>query len=104
MEQLYVNWCHLGWENQVHFYYNYFISINDYEKDISNYRLSLDYKEDYIVIKSIFESLYPKNPYFTLENIISWLEKNPEIQKINSHFRPSEGIFKSFKQDKEAGF
>ena len=76
----------------------------DYEKDISNYRLSLDYKEDYIVIKSIFESLYPKNPCFTLENIISWLEKNPEIQKINSHLRASEGLFKSFKQDKEAGF
>ena len=76
----------------------------DYEKDLSKYRLSLDYKEDYIVIKSIFENLYPKNPCFTLEDIISWLEKNPEIQKINSHFRPSEGIFKSFKQDKEAGF
>ena len=76
----------------------------DYEKDISNYRLSLDYKEDYIVIKSIFEAIYPKNPCFTLENIISWLEKNPEIQKINSHIRASEGIFKSFKQDKEAGF
>ena len=76
----------------------------DYEKDLSNYRLSLDYKEDYIVIKSIFEALYPKNPCFTLENIISWLEKNPETQKINSHFRQSEGIFKSFKQDKEAGF
>ena len=76
----------------------------DYEKDISNYRLSLDYKEDYIVIKSIFEAIYPKNPCFTLENIISWLEKNPEIQKINSHFKASEGIFKSFKQDKEAGF
>jgi len=76
----------------------------DYEKDISNYRLSLDYKEDYIVIKTIFESLYPKNPCFTLENIISWLEKNPEIQKINSHLRASECLFKSFKQDKEAGF
>ena len=76
----------------------------DYERDISNYRLSLDYKEDYIVIKSIFEAIYPKNPCFTLENIISWLEKNPEIQKINSHIRASEGIFKSFKQDKEAGF
>ena len=76
----------------------------DYEKDISNYRLSLDYKEDYIVIKSIFEALYPKNPCFTLEDIISWLEKNPEIQKINSHFLANEGFFKSFKQDKEAGF
>tara|TARA_B100000029_G_scaffold513062_1_gene611452 strand:+ start:2079 stop:2855 length:777 start_codon:yes stop_codon:yes gene_type:complete len=76
----------------------------DYEKDISNFRLSLDYKEDYIVIKTIFENLYPKNNYFTLENIIEWLEKNPQIKKINSHYQASIGLLKSFKQDKEAGF
>ena len=72
----------------------------DYEKDLSNYRLSLDYEEDYIVIKSIFEALYPKNPYFTLEDIICWLDNNPEIIKLNSHFRPSEGLLKSIKEDK----
>jgi spore coat polysaccharide biosynthesis protein SpsF len=76
----------------------------DYETDISNFRLSLDYKEDYIVIKSIFENLYHKNPYFTLENIISWLKENPQVKKINSHYQPSEGLFRSFKHDKNAGF
>ena len=54
----------------------------DYKKDISNYRFSLDYQEDFVVIKSIFEALYPKNPYFTLEDIIDWLDSNPEIFKI----------------------
>ena len=73
----------------------------DYEKDLSSYRLSLDYEEDYIVIKSIFEALYPKNPCFTLEDMISWLDNNPEIIKLNSHFRPSEGLFKSLRQDKD---
>jgi spore coat polysaccharide biosynthesis protein SpsF (cytidylyltransferase family) len=76
----------------------------DYERDISNFRLSLDYKEDYIVIKTIFENLYPKNNFFALEDIIEWLEKNPQIKKINSHYQASTGLFKSFKQDKEAGF
>tara|TARA_B110000438_G_scaffold276858_1_gene298981 strand:- start:1564 stop:2331 length:768 start_codon:yes stop_codon:yes gene_type:complete len=76
----------------------------DYERDLSNYRLSLDYKEDYIVIKAIFEALFSKNLFFTLEEIITWLDKNPEIFKINSHFRASEGLFKSFKQDEDAGF
>ena len=64
----------------------------------------MDYKEDYIVIKTIFENLYPKNNYFALEDIIEWLEKNPQIKKINSHYQASTGLFKSFKQDKEAGF
>ena len=71
----------------------------DYKKDISNYRLSLDYKEDYIVIKSIFEALYRKNPYFSLEDIIIWLDLNPNIAKINSHIPASEGVLKSLKID-----
>ena len=44
-----------------------------------------DYQEDFVVIKSIYEALYPKNSYFTLEDIIDWLHSNPEIFKINSH-------------------
>ena len=76
----------------------------DYKKDLSKYRLSLDYYEDFLVIKSIFESLYPKNHNFTLEDIIAWLDSNPKIAKINSHITPSEGILKSFEEDKHAGF
>ena len=76
----------------------------DYKKDLSNYRLSLDYHEDFLVIKSIFEALYPKNPNFTLEDIIVWLDSNPKIAKINSHIAPSEGVLKSFEEDKQAGF
>jgi spore coat polysaccharide biosynthesis protein SpsF len=76
----------------------------DYKKDISNYRLSLDYNEDFIVIKSIFEALTIKNPNFTLEDIISWLDQNPDIKQINSHISQSEGLFKSFQEDKLAGY
>ena len=76
----------------------------DYKKDLSNYRLSLDYHEDFIVIKSIFEALNIKNPNFTLEDIISWLDSNPNIKKINSHISQSEGLLKSFKEDKQARF
>jgi len=82
--------------------YNFFRV--DYKKDLSNYRLSLDYYEDFIVIKSIFEALYVKNPHFSLEDIISWLDLHPNIKEINSHISQSEGIFKSFKEDKLAGF
>lgn len=76
----------------------------DHEKDLSKYRLNLDYKEDYFVIKSIFEALYPKNPHFTLEDIINWLDSHPEISKVNSKIKPYQNIIKSFEKDKEAGF
>lgn len=71
----------------------------DYKKDISNYRLSLDYKEDYIVIKSIYEALYKKNSFFNLEDIIEWLNLHPDIIKINAHIPASEGVLKSLEQD-----
>ena len=55
----------------------------DYKKDVSNYRLNLDYYEDFVFLKRLFEALYPVNNLFTLEEIIEWLDQNPEISKIN---------------------
>jgi len=55
----------------------------DCKKDFSNYRLNLDYYEDFLFLKKLFEALYPTNKSFTLEQIINWIDKNPEISKIN---------------------
>ena len=76
----------------------------DNNKDISKYRLTLDYEEDYQVIKKIFEELYPNNPSFSMEEVILWLEKNPEIKKINSHIQPNQGWKKALEDDKNKGF
>jgi len=35
------------------------------------------------VITKIYEALYKKNKYFSLEEILDFLRKNPSIQKIN---------------------
>ncbi|NFE73504.1 acylneuraminate cytidylyltransferase [Clostridium botulinum] len=52
-------------------------------KDYSKYRVTLDTKEDFEVIKAIYEELYTSNEYFLLEDVIEFLEKNPQIVKIN---------------------
>ncbi|MBN1041179.1 cytidylyltransferase domain-containing protein [Clostridium botulinum] len=52
-------------------------------KDYSKYRITLDTKEDLEVIKAIYEELYTLNEYFLLEDVIRFLEKNPQIVKIN---------------------
>ena len=44
----------------------------------------MDYIEDYKVIKLIYESLYLKNKNFTALDIFDFLDKNPNIKKINS--------------------
>ena len=46
-------------------------------------RLTLDYKEDYLVIKSIYEALYSINPNFSALEIINFLDTHQEIKNIN---------------------
>ena len=48
------------------------------------HRWTIDYKEDYDFIKKVYEELYPKNPLFSLEEILELLKKHPEIYQINS--------------------
>jgi spore coat polysaccharide biosynthesis protein SpsF len=58
--------------------------LGNYENEIdySNYRLVVDYPNDFKLIKEIIEN-FPENTIFSLNNIIKFLEKNPEMLKIN---------------------
>lgn len=46
--------------------------------------LVLDEREDFELIRKIFEELYFSNPEFSLIDIINFLDLNPNIKKINS--------------------
>lgn len=76
----------------------------DYEKDLSQYRFNLDYHEDYLFLKSVFEGLYLNNHYFTMEDVINWLNDHPDVLKLNKHIKPHQGILKSFTLDQKNGF
>ncbi len=66
-----------------------FLIKNFVYKKIKNlynkYRLTLDYKEDYYVISKIYNALYFKNKFFSLEDILKYINKNPSIM-INKKF------------------
>ncbi len=51
--------------------------------DYSCHRWTLDEKDDYKLIKLIYQKLYPKNPDFGMREIIKVLNENPELAKIN---------------------
>tara|TARA_B110001454_G_scaffold219106_1_gene249954 strand:- start:4134 stop:4928 length:795 start_codon:yes stop_codon:yes gene_type:complete len=76
----------------------------DNTRDISNYRFNLDYELDYELIREIFNNLYKDGEVFLLEEIIEFLEKNPNILKINSQIDPYKGILESFDEDIKKGF
>lgn len=50
-------------------------------------RLVLDTQEDLTLIQSIYEELYPLNPYFGLKEIINLIKAKPYLKEINSHIR-----------------
>lgn len=57
------------------------------ETDLSHHRWTVDTTEDFSLIRSILEGLYPFNPRFLLRDIVKFMDGNPELFKVNSHVR-----------------
>ena len=62
------------------------------ENDYSQYRLTLDVQKDYELIKAVYEALDEKE-VLKLDSIIKFLEKNPELAKINQEVEQKHGKF-----------
>lgn len=50
-------------------------------------RMTLDYPEDYQLIKTVFEALYPSNPEFSLYDVMSFLRAHPEVAALTHHLQ-----------------
>jgi spore coat polysaccharide biosynthesis protein SpsF len=51
-----------------------------------SHRWTIDYEEDYDLIRAIYERLYPQNPLFSLNDILDLLEREPEIETLNARY------------------
>jgi spore coat polysaccharide biosynthesis protein SpsF len=58
-----------------------------YPKDYSQYRLTVDTKEDFLLIEKIYEILYPVKPNFNFQDVIDLLEHQPALVLINAHIQ-----------------
>jgi len=70
-----------------------------YKKDYSWIRITIDYPEDFILVKNIVEALQPTIASFSLEDIISYIEKNPKLLNLNNKHTPNEGYELSLLKD-----
>lgn len=52
------------------------------------YRLTIDYSEDYELMKRVFLH-FDQSQWFSIGDVIKFLDDNPEIAKINSHIPPT---------------
>ncbi len=81
----------ISFREHVTFYFwkdtNKFLSVQlDNKQDWSNYRFTLDYPEDYEVIKLINDELLRKKLFGHIDEIIDILVSKPEIAEINKAF------------------
>src|SRR4030066_158634 len=74
-------------------------SLN-YKDNLSNKRWTLDNKEDYELLKIIFKNFYHQNPLFGMNDILDFLEKNPDVERINMHIMRNDGYAKSLREDR----
>ncbi len=71
------------------------ISNIEYKENLSNKRWTLDEANDYEFIKAIYDALGKRDNKFSMEEILEYLKKNPDIEKINQHITRNEGLKKS---------
>ncbi len=67
--------------------------------DLSDQRWTLDNIEDFKLLKIIFSNLYQENNFFGMEQIFKFIEKNPDVKKINDRIIRNEGYQKSLIDD-----
>jgi len=51
-----------------------------------SHRFTIDYQEDYLFIKRVFEELYPTNKSFSCADILDLLNRKPEIYQTNAGY------------------
>jgi len=61
------------------------------EKNLSMYRLTLDYQEDFELLKTIYEYFKDRHFDFEMKEVIDFLDANPKIKEINSEAKRNAG-------------
>ena len=72
-------------------------------EDFSQYRLTVDYKEDFDLVKNIILNFINKEKdlrFVSMQEIINYLQSHPELLAINGQYSRGEGWKTSFEKDR----
>ncbi|MEY8214667.1 MAG: glycosyltransferase family protein [Colwellia sp.] len=67
----------------------------NHQPDLSHYRWTVDEAVDFEFVTKVYQSLFHKNPYFNLNDIINLMQQQPELVTINQDIKRNEGLIKS---------
>lgn len=80
----------------------------DHELDWSKYRITIDYPEDFDLLKAIIEHFGAINPlrvnHVSMEEIVTFLDANPAVFGLNEKYTRGLGWQPSLQRDKQLGF
>lgn len=80
----------------------------DHVPDWSKYRLTIDYPEDFLLLKDVIEHFGQPDPSkvdrVTMDAIIAYLDSKPDIFALNNNYTRGLGWKPAFEQDKRLGF
>tara|TARA_B100000686_G_C16754422_1_gene954551 strand:- start:663 stop:1430 length:768 start_codon:yes stop_codon:yes gene_type:complete len=62
------------------------VGILESKKNYSNFRWTLDNKDDFKLIKILYKNLYNKNKNFYMDDIVKYFKKNPQISNLNKKY------------------
>jgi spore coat polysaccharide biosynthesis protein SpsF (cytidylyltransferase family) len=57
-----------------------------HDVDLSQMRWTVDEPEDLVFVRTVYDTLYPGDPAFTTGDVLAFLERNPDVARINSRF------------------
>jgi spore coat polysaccharide biosynthesis protein SpsF len=69
-----------------------------------NYRWTLDYLDDLLLLRRIFAALPPGAEGWSYRKVLVLMESHPEWKEINAGYDRWEGLRKSYERDHAAGF
>ena len=69
------------------------------DRDLSQMRWSVDEPQDFELVRRIYEALYPRNPAFTTDDVLSLLATQPALVELNRGIPRNEGLQRSLAAD-----
>ena len=63
---------------------NFTIGNIQCENDYSHHRWTVDYAEDFSLVRTIYEKLYPENSRFGMADILDFLDTKPDLNMIST--------------------
>tara|TARA_B110000014_G_scaffold209787_1_gene161412 strand:- start:3821 stop:4573 length:753 start_codon:yes stop_codon:yes gene_type:complete len=72
---------------------------NNSKSKLDDMKWSVDNKEDFNFVKTIYSKLYDYDNDFTMNDVLKLLAKEPKLKNINSNFIKNEGYLYSLKND-----